>query len=104
MIKLLPLAAGAALLAMTSAASAAPLAQLSDGQLDQVSAGGFATAYSDATALGNFFTNTKTWTNTNVNTLGPPYAAAQAAGKAVAASVWFYAAAETNSYSAAGLP
>jgi hypothetical protein len=68
----LSLAAGAAALSLASAASAASPAQLTDSQMDGVSAGGAAAANGISLTLGEVLSNTYTKTSTNVVDTGIP--------------------------------
>ncbi len=69
--KLFSLVAGAALLALAGTAHAGQPLQLSDHQMDGVTAGGAALANSAALALGEIATDTVTQTSTNVVTVSP---------------------------------
>jgi hypothetical protein len=97
--KIYPAAVGAALMMLATAASAAPPAQLSDSQMDGVTAGiiiprGVALANAAALALGEVTSDTSTQTSTNVNTSGiNPLAwisIGQAASQAVAAGGFLF--------------
>ena len=106
--KLLPLAAGAALFMLASAASAAQPAQLSDSQMDGVTAGGTAIGNAAALALGEVMSDTITQTSTNVTTAGSPLswiAIGQAASQSLASGGFlFQAAAVSHADTAASLP
>jgi hypothetical protein len=108
--KLLPLAAGAALFTLASAASAAQPAQLSDQQMDGVTAGGTAIGNAAALALGEAMSDTITQTSTNVNTGGSIFsltwiAVGQAASQSLASGGFlFQAAAVSHADTAASLP
>jgi hypothetical protein len=114
-MKLLSAAAGAAVLMLAQAANAAQPAQLSDDQMDGVTAGaivqipgGVALGNAAALALGEISGDTQTQTSTNVSTVGLPtswIAIGQAASQSVAiGGVLFQAAAAVHSDSAASLP
>jgi hypothetical protein len=114
-MKLLSAAAGAAVLMLAQAANAAQPAQLSDDQMDGVSAGaivttpgGVALANAAALALGEISGDTQTQTSTNVSTVGLPtswIAIGQSASQALAiGGILFQAAAAVHSDSAASLP
>jgi hypothetical protein len=109
--KLLPLAAGVALFTLASAASAAQPAQLTDEQMDGVSAGATAIGNAAALALGEVMSDTLTETSTNVNTSAPIFAPltniaiGQAASQALASGGFLFdAAAVSHSDTAASLP
>jgi hypothetical protein len=73
--KIYPAAVGAALIMLATAASAGQPAQLSDSQMDGVTAGdiiprGVALANAGALALGEVTADTSTQTSTNVNSSG----------------------------------
>ncbi|HEY5676609.1 MAG TPA: hypothetical protein VIR81_07490 [Myxococcales bacterium] len=68
----LSLAAGAAALTLASAALAAEPAQLSDSQMDGVTAGGTALANGVSLTLGEVLSNTYTKTSTNVVQMSNP--------------------------------
>jgi hypothetical protein len=116
MLKFLTPAVGAALLALASAAHAGQPTQLSDGQMDGITAGanaevmgGVALANAAGLALGEVTADTKTQTSTNVNTAaGNPLdwiAIGQSATTAVAAGGFLFdAAAVAHSDSTASLP
>jgi len=106
-LKLMSLLAGAALLALASAANAAQ--PLSDTQMDGVTAGAAATANAAAVALGDFDATTLTQTATNAVTSIPSIgqfgiSVGQSLSVATAASALFQAAVATHSDSAATLP
>lgn len=113
MMKLLSAAAGAALL-LASAANAAQPAQLSDMQMDGVTAGltlpgGVALGNAAALAIGEVTADTQTQTSTNVSTAGINPLAWIAIGQAASTSVaaggfLFNAAAASHSDTAASLP
>lgn len=69
--KLFSLVAGAALLALAGTAHAGQPLQLSDNQMDGVTAGGAALADAAALALGEITADTATQTSTNVVTVNP---------------------------------
>jgi len=104
--KLISLLAGAALIALASAANAAQ--PLSDTQMDGVTAGAAATANAAAVALGDFDATTLTQTATNAVTsiagVQIGIAVGQSLSVATAASALFQAAVATHSDSAATLP
>lgn len=114
-MKLLSAAAGAAVLMLAQAANAAPAAQLSDDQMDGVTAGviiqipgGLALANAAGIALGEISGDTQTQTSTNVNSTGLPtswIAVGQSFTQSVAiGGVLFNAAAAAHADSAASLP
>jgi hypothetical protein len=114
-MKLLSAAAGAAVLMLAQAANAAQPAQLSDDQMDGVTAGvivttpgGVALGNAAALALGEISGDTETQTSTNVSHVGLPtswIAIGQAASQSVAiGGILFNAAAAAHSDSAATLP
>jgi hypothetical protein len=112
----LPLAAGAALLTLAAAASAAP--QLSDMQMDGVTAGialpagltsgAITIAQAAGTAVGELAADTQSSTTTQASTVGLPnqwLAYAAASQQAVAAGgIFFQAGAISQSVSMASLP
>jgi hypothetical protein len=115
----LPLAAGAALFTLASAASAAQPAQLTDMQMDGVTAGGAAIGNAAGVAFGEALADTLSQTSTNVNTSGeitlpngtviPNFltfiAVGQAANSSLAAGGFLFpAAAVSHSDTAATLP
>jgi hypothetical protein len=116
MMKFLSPAVGAALLALASAANAGQPMQLSDNQMDVVTAGaniqlpgGVALANAAALALGEVTADTKTQTSTNVSTAGLNplawIAIGQSASTAVAAGGFLFdAGAVAHSDSTASLP
>lgn len=115
MLKFLPPAVGAALLALASAANAGQPMQLNDNQMDVVTAGaliqipgGIALANAAALALGEVTSDTTTQTSTNVSTVGNPLtwiAIGQSASAAVAAGGFLFdAGAVAHSDSSASLP
>lgn len=69
--KFYSLVAGAALIALAGTAQAGQPLQLSDHQMDKVTAGGVALANGAALALGEIATDTVTQTSTNVVTVSP---------------------------------
>jgi len=69
--KLFSLVAGVALLALAGTAHAGQPLQLSEHQMDRVTAGGAALADSAALALGEIAADTVTQTSTNVVTVSP---------------------------------
>ena len=69
--KFFSLVAGAALLALAGTAYAEQPMQLSDKQMDGVTAGANATANAAALALGEVFADTVTLTSTNTVTVSP---------------------------------
>ena len=71
MNKILSLLAGGALLAFAGTAYAGQPLQLSETQLDRVTAGGVGIANAAALALGDAFADTATQTSTNVQTVTP---------------------------------
>jgi hypothetical protein len=98
------LAVGPALLVLVSAASAAQCAQLSDVQMDSVTAGN---AYADAAALafGELFSDTFAHSSTNVSTVTPRSAGSQAFSLAAGGGGFlFFAAAASHAQSYATLP
>lgn len=102
--KLFSLFAGAALLALAGTANAGQL-QLSDRQMDGVTAGGTALADAAALALGEAFSDTATQTSTNVSTVTPRIAVGQSFAQALAGGGFlFQAAAAVHSDSFATLP
>lgn len=102
--KLLSLAAGAALVALVGTAQAGQ-AQLSDKQMDGVTAGGVGIANAAALALGEALADTVTQTSTNVSTVTPKIAIGQAFSQALAAGGFlFNAAAISHADTAASLP
>lgn len=105
-LKLASLLAGAALMALASAANAAQ--PLSETQMDGVTAGAAATANAAALALGDFDATTLTQTATNAVTsiagIQIGIAVGQSLSVATAASALFQAAVATHSDSAATLP
>jgi hypothetical protein len=112
MTKLLSLAAGAALVALTGTAYAAQPApakhalQLSDNQMDVVTAGGVGIANGASLALGEVTAVTFTQTSTNVVTVNPgKVAIGQAFSQALASGGFlFQAAAISHADTAASLP
>lgn len=116
MLKILSPAVGAALLALATAANAGSPMQLSDNQMDGVTAGqiiqlpgGVALANAAGLALGEVTADTQTQTSTNVSTAGLNplawIAIGQSATTAVAAGGFlFQAGAAAHSDSTASLP
>ena len=109
--KLVSLLAGAALIALSGSAFAAPTApmpakQLSEKQMDNVTAGGVGIANAGAVALGEVTAETLTLTNTNVVTVNPgKIAIAQSFAQALAAGGFlFQAAAAVHADTTASLP
>jgi len=74
MNKMLSLIAGGTLLALASTAYAGQPLQLSEKQMDRVTAGGVALANAAALALGDALADTATQTSTNVKTVSPSIA------------------------------
>ena len=105
MMKILTLAAGATLLALVGTAHAGQPVTLSDNQMDTVTAGGVAIANGASLALGEVLSDTVTQTSTNVSTVTPKIAIAQAFSQALAAGGFlFQAAAISHADTAASLP
>jgi len=104
MNKILSLLAGGALLAFAGTAYAGQPLQLSETQLDRVTAGGVGIANAAALALGDAFADTATQTSTNVQTVTPKIAIGQAFSQALAGSLLFQAAAASHADTAASLP
>ena len=106
MNKLFSLAAGAALLALSSTAYAQAPKQLSDSQMDVVTAGGIGIANGASLALGEVTAVTITQTSTNVVTVNPgKIAIGQAFSQALASGGFlFQAAAISHADTAASLP
>ena len=103
--KLLSLVAGAALLALAGTANAGQPQQLSDRQMDGVTAGGVGIANAAALALGEVDAVTVTQTSTNVSTVSPKIAIGQSFAQALATGGFlFQAAAVVHADSAASLP
>lgn len=103
--KLLSLVAGAALLALAGTANAGQPQQLSDNQMDGVTAGGVGIANAAALALGEVSAETITQTSTNVSTVTPRIAIGQAYAQALAIGGFlFQAGAAVHADSAASLP
>jgi|SRR6516165_4780666 hypothetical protein len=110
--KIYPAAVGAAMLMLATAASAGEPAQLSDSQMDGVTAGviiarGLSLANAAALAIGEVTADTSTQTSTNTSTAGSPLtwiSIGQAASQAVAAGGFlFNAGAVSHSDTAASL-
>mgnify|MGYP001547368115 FL=1 len=94
-----------ALLALASPAYAEQPMQLSNSQLDGVTAGGVAIANTVSVALGEVTAETASQTSTNVSTVSPRIAIAQAFSQALAAGGFlFQAAAVSHADSTASLP
>lgn len=92
--------AGVALLALGGLAQADEPVPLSEGQMDQVTAGATALAISAAATLGDVVSSTVA----NAQTLtAPGIASASANSTGIAASVFFNAAASSSSQAAAAL-
>ena len=104
MNKMLSLIAGGTLLALASTAYAGQPLQLSEKQMDRVTAGGVALANAAALALGDALADTATQLSTNVMTVSPSIAISQGVSQALAASLLFKAAAATHIETAASLP
>lgn len=103
--KLFSLVAGAALMALAGTAFAGQPQQLSDRQMDGVTAGGVGIANAAALALGEVDAVTVTQTSTNVSTVTPRIAIGQAFAQALATGGFlFQAAAAVHADSAASLP
>jgi hypothetical protein len=103
--KLLSTVAGAALLALAGTAHAGGPLQLSDRQMDGVTAGGTALANAAAVAIGELFADTVTQTSTNVSTVTPRIAIGQSAAQALAGGgILFQVAVAVHADSAASLP
>ena len=106
MNKLFSIVAGVALLALTGTAYAEQPKQLSDSQMDVVTAGGVGIANAVALSLGEVTAVTITQTSTNVVTVNPgKIAIGQAFSQALASGGFFFqAAAISHSDTAASLP
>jgi len=102
--KFFSLMAGAALLALASAAQAGQPMSLSNSQMDTVTAGGIAIGNAAALAIGAVDAVTVTQTSTNVSTVTPQIAIGQAFAQALAASTLTQAAAISHADTAASLP
>jgi hypothetical protein len=103
--KLFSLVAGAALLALAGTANAGQPLQLSDRQMDGVTAGGVATANAASVAFGEVLSNTVSITSTNIDTAVSNIAIGQSFSQALAAGGFlFQAAAASHADSAASLP
>lgn len=103
--KFYSLVAGAALIALAGTAQAGQPLQLSDHQMDKVTAGGVALANGAALALGEIATDTVTQTSTNVVTVGNRIAVGLAFSQALAAGgILTQAAAVVHSDTFATLP
>ncbi|MGE5319868.1 MAG: hypothetical protein ACM3KD_06800 [Hyphomicrobiaceae bacterium] len=89
------------LLAAASLANAAPVA-LSDAQMDGVTAGATAIAAAGAGAFGDLISATGAYTNTVA--VAPGFARAGALSTAIAASVYWGAAAQSAAHATASLP
>jgi hypothetical protein len=99
---LFSLVAGAAMLTLAGTAGAGEPVQLSNAEMDGVTAGGFAQAVGQAATVGDLLSETVALTATNVN--GNVFATAQAQAAGLAASVLFGAASAARSTAAATLP
>ena len=98
------LAAGAALLALAGTANAQSL-QLTNAQMDSVTAGGTAIANAVGLAFGELASDTVSLTSTNVSTVSPQIAIGQSFAQAAAAGgVLFQAAVVAHADSSASLP
>jgi hypothetical protein len=104
--KLFSLVAGAALLALAGTAYAGQPQQLSDRQMDGVTAGGTALADAASVTFGEVLSDTTSQTSTNVSTAGFPHVAVgQAFSQGLAAGGFLFdAAAISHADSAASLP
>jgi len=103
--KLSTLVAGAALLALAGTAHAGQPLQLSDNQMDGVTAGANALANAAAAAFGELFSDTNTQTSTNTVTVTPRIAVAQSLAQALAGGGFlFQSAASVHADSFATLP
>lgn len=103
--KLFPVVAGAVLLALAGTANAGQPLQLTNGQMDKVTAGGTALADAAAVSLGELFADTVTQTSTNVSTVSPRIAIGQSFAQALAGGgVLFQAAVAVHADSFATLP
>jgi hypothetical protein len=94
--------AGAALLASAATAGAAEPVQLSDAQMDGVTASGAAAAFAASTTLGDLVSDTVAVTQTLV--VDNVLAAASAQSQGLAISVFFGAQSASTSAAAATLP
>ena len=104
MNKFCSLLAGGALLVASSIAFAGQPLQLSDRQLDVVTAGAAATANATAQAIGDVAADTYVTTLANVRTGTPVVALGQATSQALAASAIFNASAASHTDASASLP
>jgi hypothetical protein len=104
MKKLTSLLAGGALFALASTAFAGQPLQLSDRQMDGVTAGAAAGALAWSAAIGDVTADTISQTSTDLSTITPKYAVGQAASQALAAGLVFEAAAASHAETAASLP
>lgn len=103
--KLFSLVAGAALIALAGTAHAGQPLQLSEHQMDRVTAGGAALANAAALALGEIAADTATQTSTNVVTVTPRIAVGLSFAQALAAGgILTQAAAAVHADSFATLP
>jgi len=103
--KFFSLVASAALLALAGTAYAEQPMQLSDKQMDGVTAGANAMANAAALALGEVFADTITQTSTNTVTVSPRIAVGQSFAQALAGGGFlFQAAAAVHADSFATLP
>jgi len=103
--KQLSFVAGAALLALAGTAYAEQPMQLTDKQMDGVTAGATALANAAAAAFGELFADTATQTSTNTVTVTPRIAVAQSLAQALAGGGFlFQSAAAVHADSLAALP
>jgi hypothetical protein len=103
--KLFSLVAGAALLALAGTANAGQALQLSDRQMDGVTAGGTAIADAASLTYGEVLSDTASQTSTNVSTVSPKIAVAEAFSQGLAAGGFLFDAASiSHADSAASLP
>lgn len=102
--KLFSLVAGAALLALAGAAQAGQPLQLSDRQMDGVTAGGTALADAVSVTFGEVLSDTASQTSTNVDTVHK-FAIGESISQGLAAGGFlFQAASISHADSAASLP
>ena len=97
------LAGGVLSVAASTAFAGQPL-QLSDRQLDAVTAGAAATADATAQAIGDVAADTTVATLTNVSTVTPVSALGEAQSQALGASLLFTASAASHTDASASLP
>jgi len=90
------LLAGTALLAFASSANAAGPMQLSDNQMDGVSAGSLALANAVSVTFGEVLSDTFSQTNVFASTVTPQMIAAQAFSQGVAAGGFLFQAASAS--------